>query len=449
MAWRILVVEDEASMREVLRIVLQAEGYSVAEAASLAQAQDRFFREGADLVICDLLLPDGNGLELVRQARLLGKDTPFVVITAHTTPAQAVTALREGASDYLSKPFDVEVLKTVVAKHLAVQPPSIAGYFDFIGQSLSLWPILQRLPQVARSDATVFITGESGTGKELLARAIHAASPRAAGPFVAVNCGALPEPLLESELFGHARGAFTGAVREKRGLFLEAHGGTLFLDEVGELPPAMQVKLLRALQERRIRPVGDNREFDVDVRVMAATNRDLDKLLQSGQFREDLYYRLNVLHLHLPPLRERREDVPELARHFVQRACTRLKIPPKQIHRDVMAVLETYHWPGNVRELENLMERAVALEPSNIITLSALPNSLLEQGQAARAGSREHLPEGGMDVEAFLHQLRREFMRQALERTGGVQKEAAKLLRMSYRAFRYHVAKYQLLEEKD
>jgi len=447
-AKRILVLDDEAPVREVLRIVLEAEGYAVSEAASLEEGRNRFFREGADLVVCDLLLPDGNGLELVREARDAGKDTPFLVITAHTTPAQAITALREGACDYLSKPFDVEVLKAVVAKHLAAQAPPAAGFFDFIGQAPALWPLLQRLPQVARSDATVLITGESGTGKELLARAIHAASPRAAGPFVAVNCGALPEALLETELFGHARGAFTGAVREKRGLFLEAHGGTLFLDEVAELPPAMQVKLLRAIQERKVRPVGDTREVEVDVRIMAATNRDLDKLLETGQFREDLYYRLNVIHLQVPPLRHRREDIPELARHFVHRACSRLRVPPKLIHRDVMAILESYHWPGNVRELENLMERAVALEPSGVITASALPPALLGQAPASAEPPAVRLPEAGFDLEAYLPNLRKEYMRQALARTGGVQKEAARLLRMSYRAFRYHVAKYHLAEEE-
>lgn len=444
---QILVVDDEASIRELLRIVLKAEGYRVSEAGTLAEAHAQLAREHFDLVVCDIYLPDGNGLELLRAARAKGLEVPFLVITAHTTPAQAISALREGAVDYLSKPFDVEVLKAVVGKHLAASAPQAAAFFDFIGQAPSLWPILQRLPQVARSDATVLITGESGTGKELLARAIHAASPRAAGLFVPVNCGALPEPLLETELFGHARGAFTGAIREKKGLFLEAHGGTLFLDEVGELPLAMQVKLLRALQERRIRPVGDTREIEVDVRIIAATNRDLEKLLKQGLFREDLYYRLNVIQLHLPPLRERREDIPELARHFASRACARLKLPPKHIHPDVMAVLENYPWPGNVRELENIMERAVALEPSPVITLSALPPSLLGHEQAAAASGSVRLPEGGMDVEAYLHELRREYMRQALERTGGVQKKAAQLLRMSYRAFRYHMGKYKLGED--
>ncbi|MCX7895631.1 MAG: sigma-54 dependent transcriptional regulator [Thermoanaerobaculum sp.] len=447
MAPRILVVDDEAAMRELLRIVLEAEGYRVAEAGTLAEAQAALARGGFDLVVCDIFLPDGNGLELVRSTRVGGLDVPFLVITAHTTPAQAITALREGAVDYLSKPFDMEVFKGVVAKHLAAHAPEPAAFFDFIGQAPSLWPILQRLPQIARSDATVLITGESGTGKELLARAIHAASPRAAGLFVPVNCGALPEPLLESELFGHARGAFTGAIRDKRGLFLEAHGGTLFLDEVAELPLAMQVKLLRALQERKIRPVGDNREIEVDVRIIAATNRNLEQLLRVGKFREDLFYRLNVIHLHVPPLRERREDIPELARHFVSRACGRLQVPIKQIHRDVMAVLESYHWPGNVRELENIMERAVALEPSAVITLSSLPISLLGEAQPLAASPPVRLPESGFDVEAHIHELRREYMRQALLRTGGVQKSAARLLRMSYRAFRYHVRKYKLVEE--
>ncbi len=444
---RILVVDDEAPMRELLRIILEAEGYTVNEAGSLNEAHAQLQCAPFDLVVCDIYLPDGNGLELLRSARKKNQETPFVVITAHTTPAQAITALREGAVDYLSKPFDVEVLKAVVGKHLAATAPKPLAFFDFIGQAPSLWPILQRLPQVARSDATVLITGESGTGKELLARAIHAASPRAAFPFVPINCGALPEPLLESELFGHARGAFTGAIREKKGLFLEAHGGTLFLDEVGELPLTMQVKLLRALQERRIRPVGDNREMEVDVRIIAATNRDLEKLLKAGQFREDLYYRLNVIHLHVPPLRERREDIPELARHFAIRACTRLKVPIKHIHPDVMSVLENYPWPGNVRELENIIERAVALEPSSVITLGALPASLLGRGDVAPSTGPVRLPEAGLDLEAHLHELRREYMRQALMRTGGVQKEAAKLLRMSYRAFRYHVAKYKLVEE--
>jgi two-component system response regulator PilR (NtrC family) len=324
----------------------------------------------------------------------------------------------------------------------------VPGFYEFIGQARTMWAVLERVPQVARSEATVLITGESGTGKELLARAIHSASPRSARLFVPINCGALPEGLLESEVFGHVRGSFTGAIRDKRGLMQEAQGGTMFLDEIGELSPNTQVKLLRALQEKRIRPVGDNREVDVDVRVIAATNSDLLRLVKEGRFREDFYYRINVIHLHVPPLRERSEDIPQLARHFVERGCTRLGVPPKQIHRDAMALLESYSWPGNVRELENVVERTVAMEPSPLITVSSLPPAIL--GSEARAGAADRettLPEDGLDLEAHLGAIRRELMVAALNRCGGVQKRAAQMLRLSYRAFRYHAEKYNLTTE--
>ena len=446
MSGRLLIVDDEPNIREVLRIVLEAEGYSVDEAATYHEAMQSLDHTEFDLVICDIFLPDGNGLDLVRSYHGGHPNTHFVVVTARTTPAHAMTALRDGAVEYLSKPFDVEELKLVVAKQM-IRPSSelvLTGPLDFIGRSRAMRPLFERIPQVARSDATVLITGESGTGKELLARAIHAASPRAGRLFVPVNCGALPEGLLESELFGHARGSFTGAVRDKRGLMQEASGGTLFLDEIGEISANTQVKLLRALQEKRVRPVGDNRELDVDVRVLAATNKDLVQQVKAGLFREDFYYRINVIHLQVPPLRERRDDIPELARHFVLRACTRLGVETKPIHRDAMSVLEHYPWPGNVRELENVIERTVAMEPSPLITVSSLPRSLLGgESEAARAAATV-LPEGGLDVEAHLDGVRRELMRQALERCGGVQKDAARLLRMTYRAFRYHAEKFNL-----
>jgi two-component system response regulator PilR (NtrC family) len=294
----------------------------------------------------------------------------------------------------------------------------------------------------------VLITGESGTGKELLARAIHAASPRSARLFVPVNCGALPEGLLESELFGHMRGSFTGAIRDKRGLMQEAHGGTLFLDEVGELSANTQVKLLRALQEKRIRAVGDNKEVEVDIRFVAATNSDLLRQVKEGRFREDFFYRINVIHLHVPPLRERTDDIPQLVRHFVERACARLGVGEKQVHRDAMAVLESYSWPGNVRELENFVERTVAMEPSPLITVSSLPPSIL--GSDARRHAADPatlLPEDGLDIETHLNSIRRELMVAALNRSGGVQKRAAELLRLSYRAFRYHAEKFNLASE--
>ncbi len=448
---RILAVDDEPNLRELLRIVLEGEGYHVRTAASYAEGTKILTHEPFDLVICDIFLPDGNGLDLVRTFRPTMERTQFVVVTAHTTPAHALTALREGAVEYLSKPFDVEELKLIVAKQLArpSEKRDIAGFYQFIGQARAMWSILERVPQIARSDATVLITGESGTGKELLARAIHTASPRSARLFVPVNCGALPEGLLESELFGHVRGSFTGAVRDKRGLMQEAQGGTLFLDEIGELAPNTQVKLLRALQERRVRAVGDNREVEVDARVIAATNQDLLRLVKEGRFREDFYYRINVIHLHVPPLRERAEDIPHLVRHFVVRACQRLGVPAKQVHRDAMALLESYSWPGNVRELENFVERTVAMEPTPLITASSLPPSILgSEARRRRAEPDVLLPEEGLDLEAHLDAIRRELMVAALERCGGVQKRAAQLLRLSYRAFRYHAEKYKLILEE-
>jgi two-component system response regulator PilR (NtrC family) len=453
---RLLVVDDERNIREVLRIVLEGEGYDVAEASSYAEALRELEGGNFDLVICDIFLPDGNGLDLVRAYHPGHPDTHFVVITAHSTPAHALTALRDGAVEYVSKPFDVEELKIIIEKQLKrpAEGVLIAGSFNFIGRSRAMWAMLERIPQVARSEATVLVTGESGTGKELLARAIHAASPRSSQPFIPVNCGALPEGLFESELFGHMRGSFTGAVTDKQGMMREAQGGTLFLDEVGELTPGIQVKLLRALQEKKIRPVGGNREFDVDVRVITATNKDLKKQVEDGKFREDLYFRINVIHLHVPALRDRPEDVPELVRHFVEKASRRLGVEPRQIHRDAMAVLENYSWPGNVRELENVIERTVATESSQLITVSSLPLHVLggevEAGASAASSvppALSVLPENGLDIEAHVDAIRRDLMRQALQRCSGVQKDAARLVRMTYRAFRYHAEKYRLTGE--
>ena len=447
---RLLVIDDERNIRELLRIVFEVEGYAVLEAPDCAKARELLDHENFDLVICDIFLPDGNGLELVRAYHAKQPDTHFVVITAHSTPAHALAALRDGAVEYVSKPFDVEELKVIVEKQMKrdVAGPALPEPFSFITRSRAMWPILEHVPQVARSDATVLITGESGTGKELLARAIHAASARAEKPFVPVNCGALPEGLFESELFGHVRGSFTGAVSDKQGLMTEADGGTLFLDEVGELTQNIQVKLLRALQDKRVRPVGGTRETDVDVRVITATNRDMKKLVEEGKVREDLYFRINVIHIHVPALRERTEDIPELVRLFVERACRRLGEEPKQVHRDAMAVLENYPWPGNVRELENVVERTVATESSHLITVSSLPPSVLEsERESGTLVGVAVLPEDGLDIEAHVDVVRRELMQQALRRCGGVQKDAARLLRMTYRAFRYHAEKYNLVAE--
>ncbi len=444
----ILVVDDERSLREFLTILLEQEGYEVTTAESVATGIAHLHEHTFDLVMCDLKLPDGTGLEVLADARKNHVTSPFIIITAHTTPQHALEALRAGAAEYLSKPFNVEDLKLILNKLLdkSEKPGSGREVPNFIGSSPAIRRILDMVPRLAATPSTIFITGESGTGKELLAQAVHAFSANANGPFLSVNCGALPEGLLESELFGHIRGSFTGAIRDNKGLFVDAEGGTLLLDEVGELTPLMQVKLLRVLQERRVRPVGASREVPVNARVLAATNRDLEREVKEGTFREDLYYRLNVLHVHLPPLRQRIDDLPELGRHFVERTCRNFGLEPKRLTPDALRVLQAYSWPGNIRELENVIERTVALEASAIITSGSLPEHL----RGAAVGSWTDgvgLPEEGLDIDEYLDNVRRSLMHQALERTQGHQKNAAELLRMSYRAFRYHAEKLGLAKD--
>jgi len=447
----ILVVDDEKSIREFLTILLQQEDYQVVTAASVGEGKELLAKDRPALVMCDLKLPDGSGLEVLQHARSQNLSTPFIIITAHTTPQHALEAMRAGAAEYLSKPFNVDDLKTILAKLLSAPSadPRPFEVPEFIGSSAPIQRILDMVPQIASTPSTVLITGESGTGKELLARAIHAASANADGPFLSVNCGALPEGLLESELFGHVRGAFTGAVRDHAGLFVGANGGSLLLDEIGELTPPMQAKLLRVLQERRVRPVGGTRELEFNVRVMAATNRDLRADVDDGTFREDLFYRLNVLHLHLPPLSQRTDDLPKLARHFVDRTCTRFDIPQKRLTPDAVRVLQAYTWPGNVRELENIIERTVAFETSELITSGSLPEHLRGSHDNDANFDQMTLPEEGLDLEEHLSMVRLNLMRQALEKSGGQQKRAAELLRLSYRAFRYHAEKLGLAHDDD
>jgi two-component system response regulator PilR (NtrC family) len=447
-AKRILVVDDERSLREFLTILLEQEGYEVTTAESVTTGIQRLHDHTFDLVMCDLKLPDGTGLEVLADARKNHVASPFIIITAHTTPQHALDALRAGAAEYLSKPFNVEDLKLILDKLLDTteKPEGGRAVPNFIGSSPAIRRILDMVPRLAATPSTVFITGESGTGKELLAQAVHAFSANSNGPFLSVNCGALPEGLLESELFGHVRGSFTGAIRDNKGLFVDAEGGTLLLDEVGELTPLMQVKLLRVLQERRVRPVGASREIPVNVRVLAATNRDLELAVKDGSFREDLYYRLNVLHVHLPPLRQRIDDLPELARHFVERTCRSFGLEPKRLTPDALRVLQAYPWPGNIRELENVIERTVALEATTIISSGSLPEHL-RGSPVGPWTDGVGLPEEGLDIDEYLDNVRRSLMHQALERTRGHQKNAAELLRMSYRAFRYHAEKLGLAKD--
>jgi two-component system response regulator PilR (NtrC family) len=450
---RLLVVDDEASVLDLLTLLFQSEGYQVASARSATEARQALADQRFDLVLCDILMPDGNGLDLLKEMKSAadGAVPAVIMMTAYTSTKSAIEAMKLGAYDYISKPFDVEELKLLAQK--ALERVELADeniylrreleqkytFNNIIGKSPRMQAIFALIERVARTNSTVLIHGESGTGKELIARAIHFASPRAARRFLSLNCGALPENLLESELFGHERGAFTGAVREKKGLFQEADRGTLFLDEIGEMTPTMQVKLLRALQEKVVRKVGGTVEEQVDARIIAATNQDLEDRISKGDFREDLFYRINVIPIHLPPLRQRREDIPLLVDFFLQKYSREMELPTRQISVESIRSLEAYDWPGNVRELENVVERALALSHSETITSRDLPVHLLTN----RKTNSEiiTLPDEGLDLEAYLEEIRAHLMAQALDRTHGVQTQAAELLGMSFRSFRYYAKK--------
>ncbi len=463
---RVLIVDDEPSMRELLAIVLGREGYDVV-AADCGREALRVIRERSiDLLISDIRMPDMSGVDVLRAARDADPEVPGIVMTAFASTETAVEALRLGASDYLTKPFDVDELKIVVRnalerRHLRQENLELKRtlstthrFANMIGRSEAMLAVFRLIETIAPTGSTVLITGESGTGKELVARAIHFHSLRRDRPFVALNCGAMPETLLESELFGHVRGAFTGAATTKKGLVELADKGTIFLDEIGEMSPAMQVKLLRVLQERRYRRVGGTDEIEADIRILAATNRDLDKAVAEGRFREDLFYRVNVIPISLPSLRERREDIPALAAHFVERFAAQMGKSVVGLSREAIARLETYHWPGNIRELENAMERAVALEASPTILPESLPQALVQPALRPTAPDAEPAavtppagldwPEGGLDLERHVREIERRYIAEALQRAGGVKVRAAGLLGMTFRSFRYYLKKYEL-----
>jgi len=450
----LLIVDDEASLRDFLSIVFEEEKWRVETAPTLAAARASIARSEPDVVLCDLMLPDGSGIDLVRDVKAQSPSIAFIMITAHTSTRSAVEALKAGAIDYIAKPFDIEELKIIVRKaverkeledeniHLRTALEERFTFANIIGKSAKMQEIFSIVQRIAKTMSTVLISGESGTGKELIARAIHYNSDRR-GKFVSINCGALPENLLESELFGHERGSFTGAIREKRGLFHEADRGTIFLDEIGETSTAMQIKLLRVLQDRVVRRVGSNVETAVDVRVIAATNRDLNESIRAGSFREDLFYRINVIPIELPPLRHRREDIPILVDHFIEKFCVNMHVPRKKISTDAVRAIEKYAWPGNVRELENVVERLIALETSDVLTTKSLPEHVLLGGRIPDATFE--LPPEGLSLEEHLDAITKIFMLKALERCGGVQTKAAELLRMSFRSFRYYAKKYDLI----
>ncbi len=452
---RVLVVDDERSMRELLAIVLQREGYEVLTAENGATAIATLEREPVDLLICDIKMPDISGVEVLRAAKRIDQDMVAMMVTAFASTQTAVEALRLGACDYLSKPFDVDELKIKVREKLesrdlrqenVLLKRALGARHEFsniVGRSEPMLAVFKLIQTIARTTSTVLITGESGTGKELVARAIHFNSLRRDRPFVALNCATLPDTLLESELFGHMRGAFTGADSNKKGLIELAEHGTIFLDEIGEMSPSVQVKVLRVLQDRRFRRLGGLEEIEADIRVIAATNQDPSKMVADGKFREDLFYRINVIPIHLPPLRERQEDIPLLAEHFLAKYRTQMDKQITGISGEAMQYLTAYDWPGNIRELENVIEHAVALEQARAILPDSLPETI-RCGTPKSAAGAVGLPDSGFDLERHVQGVEREYIAQALQKAGGVQVKAAQLLGMSFRSFRYYAKKYNL-----
>jgi len=447
---RILIVDDEESMREFLSIMLHREGYLVDAVSDGQQAVDRLKACAYDLVISDIKMPRLTGFELLSHIRQRFPETAVIMITAFSTTEEAVEAMKNGAYDYIIKPFKNEEIRLVVQNALerkALRQENLQlkkelgkrySFGSLIGKSKVMQEVYDLIEKVAGSKANVMVTGESGTGKELVARAIHYNSDRRDRPIVPINCGAIPENLLESELFGHEKGSFTGAIQQKAGLFEIANGGTIFLDEIGELPPMMQVKLLRVLQEREFRRVGGTKDIKVDVRVVTATNKDLVEEVARGAFREDLFYRLNVICLTLPPLRERRVDIPLLVEHFYEKMTGNKGI---KIAEGAMRRLLDYNWPGNIRELENVIERCVVLGQSDELTEECLPAQFSSPSHPAEGGLHQ-IPDTGLDLDAYLGSIEKDILLKALDKTGGVRKKAAELLGITFRSIRYRLAKF-------
>jgi two-component system response regulator AtoC len=451
----VLVIDDEAGVRRTLSMILEDEGYQVITASDGKEGLERALKEEPDLILCDIRMPRVDGLEFLEQYRKKNGQALVITITAYGSNELAVEAMKKGAYDYLPKPFTTaEVVLTLKkaeereklrreVSRLRKRVKADERYPEIVAKSAGMREAVELSTKVAQHPSTVLITGESGTGKELIARLTHGASPRASRPFVPINCGAIPENLLESELFGHVKGAFTGAHTDRAGLFEEADGGTLFLDEIGELPSQLQVKLLRALQEGEIRRVGDSTDKKVDVRIIAATARDLEQEVREGNFRSDLYYRINVVRIHLPPLRQRTEDTPPLTRHFIEKFSKQLGIDVNGFEPSAMKLLLAHPWYGNVRQLENVVERAMVLAESPTIRPEDLPD-FIRHPETAVEGPMEALPADELSIKKQTAELERRLIGRALQITDGNRTKAAELLDLSYRALLYKIRDYGL-----
>ncbi|MCX5724067.1 MAG: sigma-54 dependent transcriptional regulator [Nitrospirae bacterium] len=458
---KILVVDDERGLREVLSIMLTRAGYAVTEAADGEEAIGHVGREIFDLVITDLRMPKADGMAVLKAVKSLSPETVVLVITAFATADTAVEAMKQGAYDYLTKPFQVDEVQLIIRNALEKrrlstenillkrEMASHSSFAQIIGQSEAIQKVFDVVRKVADAKSNVLICGESGTGKELVARAIHYNSARSRMPFVAVNCSAVPETLLESELFGHMKGSFTGAMANKAGLFEVANGGTIFLDEIGDTPLTIQVKLLRVIQEREFRRVGGTQDVKVDVRIVAATNKDLEKAVADGSFREDLYYRLDVIPIRLPPLRLRTGDIPLLVKHFLEKFAQESGRPAPVLTPEAMHVLLGHEWRGNVRELENVLERVAAFSSGASVSEEDIRGWLRPSVSPHQPGAPTDLPVDGVDLEGLINGIERNLLVQALERAKWVKKKAARLLKLNARSFRYRLEKYAIKGGRD
>lgn len=458
---KILVVDDDLSIRNMLNIVLKGSGYGVTTEASAESALKRLQNEFFDLIISDIKMPGISGIELLKKIKTLQPEIPVIMITAFASANDAVEAMKLGAEDYITKPFNLDELKLIIEKSLYKKNIEIENiklksqltekekFDNIVGKNHQMLKIYELIDTISQTDSTVLITGESGTGKELIARAIHNKSPRSDKEFISINCGALPENLLESELFGHIKGAFTDAYKDKEGLFELADGGTILLDEIAEMSQKMQVKLLRAIQERKIRRVGSNKEIKVDVRIISATNKDLMESMKNNEFRSDLFYRLNVISINIPPLRERKDDIPLLLNYFLEYYNKRFNRNIEGFEKDILALFMQYSWPGNIRELENFVERAVALEKSTFIGLNSLPNELIYNISEKKLIEKDKdisalMMEGDFDFSQYIDDISKKIILKALELNNSNIKKSADMLKLNYRSMRYLVEKYNL-----